>query len=189
MASEGRTRNCRTVVQNYLPQNFDRPFITPDGEMWTPSMRKESVASILGMMCNSWWPSEVICSVPGAVVDVCITGLPFSHLQDRRNQKHLERFSAPPVLYRSFSHRCAKFCRLVTSWEWESPSLVPNPVSSTKASPTKQIVVGLCTGLIVIRDTWLPRDMNIRMKHKSHKKGPMVDPCPGPYNKQSDTLL
>jgi hypothetical protein len=24
------------------------------------------------------------------------------------------------------------------------------------------------------------KDKKIKIKHKSHKKGPMVDPCPGP---------
>jgi hypothetical protein len=26
------------------------------------------------------------------------------------------------------------------------------------------------------------KDKKIKIKHKSHKKGPMVDPCPGPNN-------
>jgi hypothetical protein len=52
---------------------------------------------------------------------------------------------------------------------------VPDPVSSTNTSPTYNLVVELSTAFRFILGADGDRDWKISKKHKSHKKGPMVD--------------
>ena len=65
---------------------------------------------------------------------------------------------------------------------------MPKPVSSTKPSPT--YLVGR---LESTADKWIAgvsfvSDRKMSIKHRSHKKGPIVDPCPGPNSRVSAEL-
>jgi hypothetical protein len=71
----------------------------PEGEMYTPKVRNPAVGSILGIeITESNAPSDVISMLPGVAAIFCRRALPPTQFQDRRNQKHFERFKAPPVL-------------------------------------------------------------------------------------------
>jgi hypothetical protein len=66
--------------------------------MYTPSVLKDEVVSMRGIVMSVGSPSDVICKVAGAVDDVWRTGVPCTQRQDRRNQKHFDKFNASPVL-------------------------------------------------------------------------------------------
>ena len=67
-------------------------------------------------------------------------------------------------------------------------SLVPRPVSSTKASPKNVIGWEESTEWITILGDDEVNEENINRKQSSHKKGPIVEPWPGPNSKHSGVL-
>lgn len=91
------------------------PLLQPLGVIHTPSVLNESVGSICFIIVLVVSNPQVRWSWPDNVSFVCRMGFPLLHFQDSRNQKHLSRFKATPVVYSNFSHSCAKHCRLFIS--------------------------------------------------------------------------
>jgi hypothetical protein len=73
------------------------PELHPLGVTFIPRVLNENVGSIRFMVDNDGSSPDVRERVPGAVVAVCSMALPLCQRHDRRNQKHLVRYNAPPL--------------------------------------------------------------------------------------------
>ncbi len=64
----------------------------------------------------------------------------------------------------------------------------PKEVSSTKASPVSLDVIDLCSDTTVVRASIGLRELTIIVNSSNQRKGPIVDPWPGPNRGQSIEL-
>jgi hypothetical protein len=67
--------------------------------------------------------------------------------------------------------------------------VLPRNESSTKAFPRLDIVIPLLADEKLILGVDTPRASTIKQNKSSHRKGPMVEPCPGPNNGTASVFL